>query len=109
MLVHASALYPPLPLFSPSQPGTNGAASMHLTAAEDEDEHQQQQHYDGYDTDPPAHYPRPGNGLARTLRPESEDLEFLVDAGADVFSHEFHYPSDDANGVGDVDLSMGGA
>ena len=29
------------------------------------------------DTDPPAHYPKPGNGLARTLRPESEDLQFL--------------------------------
>ncbi|KAJ4382061.1 hypothetical protein N0V86_002389 [Didymella sp. IMI 355093] len=33
---------------------------------------------DGYDTDPPAHYPKAGNGLARTLRPESEDLQWLA-------------------------------
>ncbi|KAH9872053.1 hypothetical protein J1614_006313 [Plenodomus biglobosus] len=42
---------------------------------------------DGYDTDPPAHYPKPGNGLARTLRPESEDLNWLVDDNFEVFSH----------------------
>lgn len=47
-------------------------------------------HYDeddGYDTDPPAHYPKAGNGLARTLRPESEDLNWLVDDNFEVFSH----------------------
>jgi hypothetical protein len=42
---------------------------------------------DGYDTDPPAHYPKPGQGLARTLRPESEDLNWLVDDNFEVFSH----------------------
>jgi hypothetical protein len=42
---------------------------------------------DGYDTDPPAHYVKPGNGLARTLRPESEDLNWLVDDNFEVFSH----------------------
>jgi hypothetical protein len=42
---------------------------------------------DGYDTDPPAHYPKAGNGLARTLRPESEDLQWLVDDNFEVFSH----------------------
>jgi hypothetical protein len=42
---------------------------------------------DGYDTDPPAHYPKAGNGLARTLRPESEDLNWLVDDNFEVFSH----------------------
>ena len=30
-------------------------------------------------TDLSAHYPRPGNGLARTLGPEEEDLEWLVE------------------------------
>lgn len=42
---------------------------------------------DGYDTDPPAHYPKAGNGLARTMRPESEDLQWLVDDNFEVFSH----------------------
>lgn len=42
---------------------------------------------DGYDTDPPAHYPKAGQGLARTLRPESEDLNWLVDDNFEVFSH----------------------
>jgi hypothetical protein len=42
---------------------------------------------DGYDTDPPAYYPKAGNGLARTLRPESEDLNWLVDDNFEVFSH----------------------
>jgi hypothetical protein len=51
--------------------------------------------YDGYDTDPPAHYPKPGNGLARTLRPESEDLDFLVDNNADVFNHEVYYATEE--------------
>ncbi|OCK83878.1 hypothetical protein K432DRAFT_379093 [Lepidopterella palustris CBS 459.81] len=45
--------------------------------------------YDGYDTDPPAHYPKAGNGLARTLRPESEDLQWLVDDNFEVFSHNW--------------------
>ncbi|KAF2501809.1 hypothetical protein BU16DRAFT_556281 [Lophium mytilinum] len=43
--------------------------------------------YDGYDTDPPAHYPKAGNGLARTMRPESEDLQWLVDDNFEVFNH----------------------
>lgn len=42
---------------------------------------------DGYDSDPPANYPKAGNGLARTLRPESEDLQWLVDDNFEVFSH----------------------
>ncbi|KAF9739994.1 transferase family III-like protein [Paraphaeosphaeria minitans] len=42
---------------------------------------------DGYDSDPPANYPKAGNGLAGTLRPESEDLQWLVDDNFEVFSH----------------------
>lgn len=42
---------------------------------------------DGYDSDPPVNYPKAGNGLARTLRPESEDLQWLVDDNFEVFSH----------------------
>jgi hypothetical protein len=42
---------------------------------------------DGYDTDPPTRYVKAGNGLARTMRPESEDLQWLVDDNFEVFSH----------------------
>ncbi|KAH6872399.1 hypothetical protein BKA58DRAFT_144888 [Alternaria rosae] len=52
---------------------------------------------DGYDTDPPAHYPKAGNGLARTLRPESEDLNWLVDDNFEVFSHSYQ---GDGTGLG---------
>ncbi|CAI6340217.1 unnamed protein product [Periconia digitata] len=52
---------------------------------------------DGYDTDPPVHYPKAGNGLARTMRPESEDLQWLVDDNFEVFSHGW---KGDGTGVG---------
>lgn len=52
---------------------------------------------DGYDTDPPAHYPKAGQGLARTLRPESEDLQWLVDDNFEVFSHGW---KGDGSGIG---------
>ena len=55
---------------------------------------------DGYDTDPPAHYPRPGNGLARTFRPESEDLEWLVDDNTEVFCHVLYPSAGDGGGGG---------
>lgn len=59
---------------------------------------------DGYDTDPPAHYPKAGNGLARTLRPESEDLNWLVDDNFEVFSHGW---KGDGTGMG-ADGSLDG-
>ncbi|USP73732.1 sphingoid long-chain base transporter rsb1 [Curvularia clavata] len=52
---------------------------------------------DGYDTDPPAHYPKAGNGLARNMRPESEDLNWLVDDNFEVFSHSW---KGDGTGMG---------
>ncbi|KAF2473216.1 uncharacterized protein BDR25DRAFT_282551 [Lindgomyces ingoldianus] len=58
---------------------------------------QMDEYDDGYDTDPPAHYPKPGHGLARTLRPESEDLQWLVDDNFEVFSHGW---KGDGTGVG---------
>ncbi|KAF2735075.1 hypothetical protein EJ04DRAFT_576458 [Polyplosphaeria fusca] len=61
---------------------------------------------DGYDTDPPAHYPKAGNGLARTMRPESEDLQWLVDDNFEVFSHGW---KGDGSGVGaDGEMEVGG-
>ncbi|KAF2458017.1 hypothetical protein BDY21DRAFT_303220 [Lineolata rhizophorae] len=59
-----------------------GVSSHHIRNGEDD--------YDGYDTDPPAHYPKPGNGLFRTLPPDSEDLERLVDENTQPFSHRMH-------------------
>lgn len=69
--------------------------------------------YDGYDTDPPAHYPKAGNGVARTLRPEAEDLQWLVDENTEVFSHETNYltssgTNGNGHGAGPGDVSMGG-
>lgn len=52
---------------------------------------------DGYDTDPPVHYPKAGQGLARTMRPESEDLQWLVDDNFEVFSHGW---KGDGSGLG---------
>lgn len=56
---------------------------------------------DGYSTDPPAHYPKPGHGLMRTLPPESEDANLMIDKDFDrewaVFSH--HYKGD-GSGIG---------
>jgi hypothetical protein len=58
---------------------------------------------DGYDTDPPAHYPKAGNGLARAMRPESEDLQWLVDDNFEVFSHGW---KGDGSGLG-ADAEVG--
>lgn len=77
---------PPLANHQPiSTVNTNGG----LDQADDYD--------DGYDTDPPAHYPKAGNGLARTLRPESEDLQWLVDDNFEAFSHSW---KGDGSGLG---------
>lgn len=65
---------------------------------------------DGYDTDPPAHYPKPGNGLARTLRPESEDLNWLVDDNFEVFSHGWKGDGTGLGADGTLDgISSGGS
>ena len=117
IVLRASSLQPSLPIFPTTaslaaQPRSttagatynNHASTIDITGEEpaviDEP-------YDGYDTDPPAHYPKPGNGLARTLRPETEDLEWLVDENEDVFSHQVR-PLDvgmSLNGGADVGMS----
>ena len=50
---------------------------------------------DIHDTDPPAHYPRPGNGLARNIKSDYEGLERLVDDNTDVFCHSVYSPVGD--------------
>ena len=49
---------------------------------------------DGYDSDPPAHFPKPGNGLK--LRSDIDELEWLIDDNFEVFSHI--YKVDDGAG-----------
>ncbi|KAF2687210.1 hypothetical protein K458DRAFT_296867 [Lentithecium fluviatile CBS 122367] len=77
----------------PSTPQPITPAAPHTNAAGE----QLDEYDDGYDTDPPAHYPKPGHGLARTLRPDSEDLGWLVDDNFEVFSHGW---KGDGSGVG---------
>jgi hypothetical protein len=111
LLLKINARFPYIPIFPPSstadQPSSSSkpagndlpvappAAAVSTVTEPQQDPHQQQQqqqqqpppenHYDGYETDPPAHYPKPGNGLARTLPPESEDVPWLLDDNFDVF------------------------
>ena len=37
--------------------------------------------------DPAYNYPRQGHGLAKTLPPEEDDIEWLVDGDYEVYSH----------------------
>lgn len=50
-----------------------------------------------YDDDPPAHYPKPGHGLAATLPPEEDDLHLLVDDNHEVYSHIYQTDPEVAN------------
>ncbi|KAK4996615.1 hypothetical protein LTR66_003814 [Elasticomyces elasticus] len=47
--------------------------------------------------DPPANFPRPGFGLAKTLPPETEDLQWLTDDNYDVYSHIYQTDHETAN------------
>ncbi|KAL5377651.1 hypothetical protein PMIN03_001924 [Paraphaeosphaeria minitans] len=67
---------------STERPSTMNSPSINPSGGLD-----QANYDDGYDSDPPANYPKAGNGLAGTLRPESEDLQWLVDDNFEVFSH----------------------
>jgi hypothetical protein len=75
ILLHTSKIYPNLALF-PSSPNV---------------EIRVEDHYDGYETDPPQHYPKAGNGLAKTLPPESDAMPWLIDDNFNVFTHQVNY------------------
>jgi len=98
LLIQASSIHPELAIF-PATTSTTATQASDTTANAatagtidvDGDADATAEPYDGYDTDPPAHYPKPGNGVARTLRPETEDLQWLVDENQEVFSHEANY------------------
>ncbi|KAF1959579.1 hypothetical protein CC80DRAFT_489702 [Byssothecium circinans] len=97
--INSKPLPPPATTIHPSSTNINNSTNINTLPSDQPDEYD-----DGYDTDPPAHYPKPGNGLARTLRPESEDLQWLVDDNFEVFSHGW---KGDGSGVG-ADAAMGG-
>ncbi|PNS15796.1 Pantothenate kinase [Sphaceloma murrayae] len=111
LLIHASRTHPDIPILPPdvsaraealssmppppqpnghtsfSIPPTNGhtttnGPSQLQRPADDELE-------TGYESDPPAHYPIPGQGLAATLPPERNHLSFLVDDNHAVYTHLF--------------------
>lgn len=50
---------------------------------------------DDYDTDPPAHYPKPGQGLMRTLPPDVDGMQWMVDDNSEVYSH--HWRGEDSS------------
>ncbi|KAJ9645959.1 hypothetical protein H2199_003002 [Coniosporium tulheliwenetii] len=79
---------PPPP---PLDPALNAPAASTSTAnppsADAEADAEYEQEADHYSDDPPANYPKPGNGLAATMRPEAEDLHWLVDDNSEVFQH----------------------
>lgn len=95
----ASAAVPTAP---PSYPQASAATAVDVTStapgasfvdnADDEEN-------DGYADHPPT-YPRPGQGLMKTLPPEQEDLQWLVEDEDrfGVFSHMYQVDAQAANG-----------
>ena len=71
----------------PSAPATAGASYM-----------PQPRYDEPVPEDHPVNYPRPGYGLMRTLPPEQDDLQWLVDEDKyGVFSHMYQVDSQAAN------------
>ncbi|KAK4541179.1 hypothetical protein LTR36_008253 [Oleoguttula mirabilis] len=96
--VSAPAFTAPAAPPAQDQPTTAGAsvdvAGTSFVDNLDEDEN------DGYEDHPPT-YPRPGHGLMKTLPPEQEDLQWLVedDDRFGVFSHLYQVDAQAANGA----------
>lgn len=116
LLIQASSIHPDLALFpastsmntetAPIAPAEAPASGGEIDIDGEADANAEP--YDGYDTDPPSHYPKAGNGVARTLRPEEEDLEWLVDNNVEVFSHETNFlTSSGTNGNGNENGIVG--
>ena len=112
LLTRATTLKPDLPLFPPDFQANSGAPQSspctdhHLdkVAIAELASHyvemasqllkgtkttQSEDHRTGILADHPPHYPRPGEGLMKTLPPEQDDLQGLVDDNDrdGVFSH----------------------
>lgn len=103
--MQATTIHPTLPVFSVSPPQTgasepppavNGSSTVSTAGALNSITTPKEgvvAEADFFDDDPPAHYPKPGFGLAQNLPPESEHLPWLVDENDEVFSHVF--PADE--------------
>lgn len=115
LLIHATTIHPSLPVFPSSQPQStaseipmaiNGVGGQAMPRSEDKVAIEA----DIFDDDPPAHYPKPGFGLAQNLPPENEHLPWLVDENDEVFSHVF--PADEGlvegNGASQSSNGSGG-
>jgi len=120
LLIHATTLQPALPLFpldaralipsnlsgqrAPEPPilsqsaeraDENGLGVIDSTVPDTSPGDDEGDAYvDAFDSDPPAHYPKPGNGLARTIRPEAEQIDWLVDYNNEVFEHVVYRDGD---------------
>jgi len=78
LLLHASALYPALPIFETKANATvTTAASAEAPADAD----------DYYEEEVELPYPKAGNAIV--LPPESEDIAFLLDEDVTTFSHSW--------------------
>jgi len=85
---------PARPSVGPQTTPTTAGASFVDNAGDGEEE--------GFGPDEhPPNYPRPGQGLMRTLPPEQEDLQWLVDDEDrfGVFSHIYQVDPSAANGT----------
>ena len=114
LLLHIYSIYPNIAMFPPIKPTASNQSTIStghtiagpegittIDSAPQEPEPLPENHYDGYETDPPAHYPKPGNGLARTLPPETEDMPWLLDDNFDVFQQiNYQGHTAETNGAG---------
>ncbi|MCJ1392678.1 hypothetical protein MMC18_005549 [Xylographa bjoerkii] len=92
LLLHACSLHPSLPVFAPKAaqnipstiPSDRTATQQSATNTSRVALAEAEEYYEDEDVLP---YPKPGNGI--TLRPESEDLAFLLDDDTVTFSHSW--------------------
>lgn len=78
LLLHASALYPALPIFEPKANAAVNTASSAEGLVDVEDY---------YEEEMELPYPKAGNGIV--LPPESDDLAFMLDDDTAAFSHSW--------------------
>ncbi|MCJ1282576.1 hypothetical protein MMC26_001901 [Xylographa opegraphella] len=110
LLLHACSLYPSLPVFPPKAAQSNiSTISPNQIASQrsaiDSSVKALIEAEEDYEEDDVLPYPKPGNGI--TLRPESEDLAFLLDDDTVTFSHSW-LEGPDMTPVGNGLMEMGG-
>jgi hypothetical protein len=98
MLVHISQVYPNIAMFPPfgdaskSLPASASVGTPAIQPNTTNETHMEdappvpEVPYDGYETDPPAHYPKANQGLGRALAADTEDMPWLIDDNFEVFN-----------------------